>query len=157
MDLDPKLLAGFEPHAAGVGLADQQVAVAMHAGAEFSLTPLAATAAAGMAGDLVALGFYQGPVEAFLEHPAARTDIAAGPGDLILGAIAQRSRLIEQGLALQHRHRGDGFLFDEHRMRWWNLARLCRSILISRKGRSRGKGSDRQQKVQIRQPFEACS
>ena len=115
---DVELLARLETHATGIGLADQQIAIAVHPGAEFSLAAFAATTAAfSLAGQLVALGFHQGAIEALLQQPAARPHIAAGSGDLIFRAIAQGACLVEQGLAFQHLHWGADFLFDEHRRR----------------------------------------
>ena len=42
LELDLELLAGFQAEPTGVGVADQQVAVAMHTGSEFGLATTAA-------------------------------------------------------------------------------------------------------------------
>ena len=42
LEFDLELLAGFQTKATGVGVADQQIAVAMHTGSEFGLAPPAA-------------------------------------------------------------------------------------------------------------------
>jgi hypothetical protein len=100
-------------------MADQQVAVAVHPGAEFGLAAARAAsttaATARVAGEFVALGLNESPVETLLQQPAARPHIAAGPCDLIFRAIAQRACLIEQCLAFQHLHGRAHFLFNEHR------------------------------------------
>tara|TARA_B000000441_G_C21398298_1_gene153320 strand:+ start:325 stop:495 length:171 start_codon:yes stop_codon:yes gene_type:complete len=38
LKFDPKLLAGLKAEAFGVGVANQQVSIAMHSGSEFRLT-----------------------------------------------------------------------------------------------------------------------
>ena len=43
MQLNAELLAGFKAHASGVGLANQQVAIAVDPGAKFGLTAAAKT------------------------------------------------------------------------------------------------------------------
>lgn len=108
MHLDPEFLAGLQTHPAGVGVADQQIAVAMNAGAEISLAA-AAGGRAGMAGQVVAPGFHKGAVKTLLKNATARTDIATSPGNLIFGTIAEGAGAIKKGFALQH-HGSGGFI-----------------------------------------------
>ena len=46
MQFDPELLARLQPKTPRVGMADEQIAVAMHTGAEFSLAAAGATTSA---------------------------------------------------------------------------------------------------------------
>ena len=102
MEFDPKFLARFQSHPAGVGLADQQVAVAVHPGAEHSLSPFGRRSSPMESRrEHIALGGHKGPVEALLEDAATGTDIAAGPSDLVLGAVAQGAGPIQQRLAFK--------------------------------------------------------
>jgi hypothetical protein len=39
VEFNPELLAWLQPHLLGVGVANQQVSIAVHPGAEFGLTP----------------------------------------------------------------------------------------------------------------------
>ena len=59
MDFDAEFGAGFQTHAPGIGMADQQVAIAMDSGAELGLAPLDArsglAAATGLGGQGIAL------------------------------------------------------------------------------------------------------
>ena len=74
----------------------QQVAIAMHTGAELGLATLAAAAAAGACGgQAVPLGLHKSPVEALFKHPAAWAYIAAGPRDLVLRTVAQGAGLVQ--------------------------------------------------------------
>ena len=106
MNFYSEFLAGLQPQPTGVGVTDQQVAVAMHPGAEFGLAALAlarATAgAAGGIGQLVSLGGHQGSIKALFHHPATGPHVAAGPGDLIFWLVAEGPGPIQQGLARQH-------------------------------------------------------
>ena len=106
----------------------------MHLGAELGLAAFGATAAAALAGQLVALRFNEGAVEAFFEETATGTDVTAGPGDLVLWAIAEGASLIQQRLAFQHLGWLGCLLFDEHRCVGVLAARLCRSQAMLRKG-----------------------
>jgi len=90
-ELDLELIAGLEIKQCRIGLADQQVAIALHGSdvAEFAaaLTYLASTA------KLNALGFKQGLIEGSeikaLSAVLLIGDIAAGPDDLRLTHIAK--------------------------------------------------------------------
>tara|TARA_E500000178_G_scaffold5691_1_gene5838 strand:- start:2301 stop:2588 length:288 start_codon:yes stop_codon:yes gene_type:complete len=87
---------------------DQQIAVAMHSGAEFGLTAAASTAStAGCASrQLPTLGlcfcFDQRSVKALLEQSATGTDVTTTSRDVILRPIAERSGLVQQFFADQH-------------------------------------------------------
>tara|TARA_B100002052_G_scaffold3618_1_gene3236 strand:+ start:381 stop:668 length:288 start_codon:yes stop_codon:yes gene_type:complete len=89
-------------------MADQQIAIPMHAGPEFGLS--AATAAATTvccaAGQLptlgLGLGFNQRSVEALLQQSTTGADVTATSGDVILRPIAERSGLVQQFFADQH-------------------------------------------------------
>jgi hypothetical protein len=96
VEFDPELLAGLKAHTPGVGLADQQVAIAMDAGPEISLAPLARCCGCGR-GDRIPLGRDEGTVKTLFQHPAARSDVTAGSGDLILGTVAEGAGAIEKG------------------------------------------------------------
>ena len=62
MDFDAEFGPGLQTHAPGVGMADQQVAIAMDAGTELGLAALGArpglAAARGLGGQGVALGHH---------------------------------------------------------------------------------------------------
>ena len=109
MQLDPEFLSRLKPKPAGVGLPDQEVAVPVNPGAEICLTApgfSGRAAPGGWAGKLPTLsfgfGFHQGSVEAFFEKSSAGSDIATATGDVVLGAIAQGSRLVKQFFADEH-------------------------------------------------------
>ena len=91
MNFDPKFLARLQAQPAGIGLADQQVAVAMHPGAEISLTSFALAAAGGAANAAwyrIALSCHQGAIKTLFEHAAAWTYVATASGDFIFWAVA---------------------------------------------------------------------
>ena len=86
VQLDLEFLAGFQAQATGIGVADQQIAVAVHPGAELGL---AAPCTPGMTGALrqrptlfFRFGFHQRAAETFLQNTPAGTDIATSQGDL---------------------------------------------------------------------------
>ena len=106
MQLDLEFLAGFKPETPGVGVADQQIAVAVNSCAELGL---AASCSTGMTGALrqspalsIGLRFHQCTAETFLQNTSTGTDVAASQRDLFLWPIAQRSGLVEQFFADQH-------------------------------------------------------
>tara|TARA_B100000424_G_scaffold266824_1_gene258597 strand:+ start:621 stop:986 length:366 start_codon:yes stop_codon:yes gene_type:complete len=109
VQLDPKFLSWFEPKPSGVGMPNQEVAVAVNSGAEISLTATGfpcCAASAGWAGKLPSLGLsfglHQGSVEAFFEKPSAGSDITTTTGDVVLWPVAQGSRLVKQFFADEH-------------------------------------------------------
>ena len=109
VQFDPEFLARFQSKPAGVGMADQEVAVPMNPRSEVSLASTGFTGCAGSAagaGELpplsLSFGFDQGSVEALLEKPSAWSDVTTAPGDVILRPIAQGSRLVKQFFADEH-------------------------------------------------------
>ena len=91
-----EFLARYKVKAFGIRVADQKVAVAMNACAEFGLTSSAASSCTAIAGGkLVTLGFHQGSVKTFAHQAATRADVTAAPGDLIFRAVAESPRLVQ--------------------------------------------------------------
>ena len=99
MQLDLALLARHQSQFAGVHVAHQEVAVAVHPGAVLGLP--AAAAAALFAWKHKAFGFHQGPQKRFFQHAAAVAGVAAGAGNLIGCAITELTGSLQQGITHQ--------------------------------------------------------
>ena len=88
-------------------MADQRIAIPMHAGPEFGLSAATAAAttvccAAGQLPTWASALANQRSVEALLQQSTTGADVTATSGDVVLRPIAGRSGLVQQFFADQH-------------------------------------------------------
>jgi hypothetical protein len=101
MQFDAEFLARFQAHAAGVSLADEQIAIAVYAGPEVSVPTAAQPARHGARRKGVALGRNKCPIKTLFQNPTARAHIATSSCDLVFGSIAEGTSFVEKLFALE--------------------------------------------------------